>query len=80
MNKYFLITADFFYEWELIKAPNKIIAEEYILQGLEDIPDMSHLTNAIEIITSSEDTISLDDLIKKYNPEILYISDYESEE
>lgn len=68
-----LIASDFFTDFELIEAPSREVAEEYIIANLnnEEAP-------SVEII-GSQDTMVTEEATYQADT-ILYISDYESEE
>lgn len=68
-----LIASDFFTDFELIEAPSREVAEEYILANFNyaEAPQVT--------ILGSQDTMATEEATYQADT-ILYISDYESEE
>lgn len=70
----FLIAADFYSETELIEAPDKLTAEQYII----DMINYNEPSEEIKVIYHNGETL-LDDLMAEAD-EILFITDYMPEE
>lgn len=69
--RYYLITSDFFADWELVTAPNQKTVDNYILSS-------GNIDNDITVVCSSEDMDFRDDL-SEYDYAIVYLSDYNVE-